>query len=159
MPILEPAADRYPTRRLLVNGWCKRAAVLGLVFSIPSALGAQVSAWSWTPDGAAAIALVGGLLIALGVYALVKRKRTPEGGRSPVWERPGGAGASAVRQRLAEEKARLEDLDAERACRGDSAFGKATEERIIWGELLDLELQDIDEQVGRIRRGAERRSS
>ncbi len=58
--------------------------------------------------------------------------------------------ASTTWQRLAEEKARLEHLDAERASRSDSGFGKATEDRIVWRELLDLELQDIDEQVRRI---------
>ena len=58
--------------------------------------------------------------------------------------------ASTTWQRLAEEKACLEHLDAERAYRGDSGFGKATEDRIVWRELLDLELQDIDEQVTRI---------
>lgn len=58
--------------------------------------------------------------------------------------------ASTTWQRLAEEKACLEHLDAERAYRGDSGFGKATEDRIVWRELLDLELQDIDEQVRRI---------
>jgi hypothetical protein len=58
--------------------------------------------------------------------------------------------ASTTRQRLAEEKTCLEHLDAERAYRGDSGFGKTTEDRIVWSELLDLELQDIDEQVSRI---------
>jgi hypothetical protein len=57
-------------------------------------------------------------------------------------------------QRLAEEKACLEQLDAERAQRGDSSYGKATEDRIVWSELIDLELQDIDEQVRRICREA-----
>jgi hypothetical protein len=58
--------------------------------------------------------------------------------------------AKTIWQRLAEEKACLEHLDAERAGRGDSGFGRSTEDKIVWGELLDLELQDIDEQVSRI---------
>ena len=55
-----------------------------------------------------------------------------------------------IRQRLAAEKAGLEQLDAERERRGDSRFGRAAEDRIVWNELLDLELQDIDEHVSRI---------
>lgn len=139
-------------------------AVLGLVFSIPSSLGAQASALKWAPYGVAAIVagLVVGLLMVFVAYALFMRMRTPTDGRSSVLGQPSGAGnaksekcsASTARQRLVEGKARLEDLDAERACRGDSSFGKTTEDLIIWGELLELELQDIDERVSRIRRGA-----
>ena len=54
------------------------------------------------------------------------------------------------RQRLAEAVGRLERLDAERERRGNPRFGKTAEARIIWGELIELELQEIDEQVGRI---------
>jgi len=73
----------------------------------------------------------------------------------PAWERAANKpkaepGPVAIRQRLAEAKACLEDLDAERQRRGDSGFGKTTEGRIVWSELLELELQDIDEQVSRI---------
>jgi len=57
---------------------------------------------------------------------------------------------SSIGQRLAEEEADLERLDAERKRRGDLGFGRAAEDRIVWGELLELELQDIDEQVNRI---------
>src|SRR6516225_12469825 len=56
----------------------------------------------------------------------------------------------AARQRLAEAVARLESLDVERERRADSRFGRTTESRIIWGELIELELQEIDEQVSRI---------
>ncbi len=56
-------------------------------------------------------------------------------------------GTKAVRQRMAEEVARLERLDAERERRGDSRFGMTTEDRIIWRELIDLELQEIDDRV------------
>jgi hypothetical protein len=54
------------------------------------------------------------------------------------------------RQRLAEEKACLEHLEVERRRRREVGFGRITEARIIWGELLELELQDIDEQLNRI---------
>ena len=36
------------------------------------------------------------------------------------------------------------------AGRADSCFGKTMENRIIWCELIELELQEIDEQVSRI---------
>lgn len=166
MPILESAVDRSPTRRLPVNGSWKLRVVLGLVFGIPSSLGAQVSGLRWAPHGVAAIVadMVVGLLIALVAYALFMRTRTPNDGRSPILGQPSGAdnaksescSASTAQQRLVEEKARLEDLDAERERRGDSSFGKTTEDRIVWGELLELELQDIDERVSRIRQTAGR---
>jgi hypothetical protein len=53
-------------------------------------------------------------------------------------------------RRLAESVARLARLDAERERRGDSSFGKTAENQIVWGELIELELQEMDEQVSRI---------
>ena len=41
----------------------------------------------------------------------------------------------------------MEYLEAERVRRGDSLFGQSTEDRIVWSELLELELQDIDALV------------
>jgi len=55
-----------------------------------------------------------------------------------------------IQQRLAEEKAYLKHLDLERVHRGDPSFNKTIEERIIWGELLELELQEVDEQIERL---------
>ncbi|MDE3168045.1 MAG: hypothetical protein KGN36_19750 [Acidobacteriota bacterium] len=43
----------------------------------------------------------------------------------------------------------LDKLDRERQSCGNSSYEKAAEERIIWSELLDLELQDIDELLSR----------
>jgi len=60
------------------------------------------------------------------------------------------------RQRLAEAATRLENLEAEREVRGDSRFGMTTENRIVWNELIELELQEIDEQVNRICSAADR---
>lgn len=57
---------------------------------------------------------------------------------------------NTVRQRLTDEMFSLARLDAERERRGDSRFGKTTEDRIVWSELIELELQEIDEQVSRI---------
>jgi len=56
----------------------------------------------------------------------------------------------ASRRRLAEAVACLERLDGERERLGDSRYGKTTENRIIWGELVELELQEIDEHMRRI---------
>ena len=55
----------------------------------------------------------------------------------------------AVRDRLADEKAILDHLDAERESLRNPRFGKAAEDRIVWGELIELELQYLDEQLGR----------
>lgn len=147
--------------------WWKRGLVFGLVFSIPSAFGAHALGLRWAPYGVAAITagLVVGLLIAFVSDALFPRTRTSTDQRSPVSERPGRPGnaksesstAKTIRQRIAEEKACLEHLDTERERRDDSGFGKTTEDRIIWGELIELELQDIDEQVNRICCAAGRR--
>jgi len=58
--------------------------------------------------------------------------------------------ATMRRQRLAEAAARLENLEAQRELHGDSHLGMTTENRIVWNELIELELQEIDEQVNRI---------
>jgi len=44
----------------------------------------------------------------------------------------------------------LEEIQLARNLRGDLLYGKAVEERIVWRELLDLELQDADDQVERL---------
>jgi len=60
-------------------------------------------------------------------------------------------GMELIRRRLADEKSRLDSLDAERESCGESGLAKVREDRIVWHELIELELQDIDEQVTRIR--------
>lgn len=57
---------------------------------------------------------------------------------------------NAICDRLAEGAARLTRLDEERDRRGDTRFGKTAEDRIVWSELIDLEMQEVDEQVNRI---------
>ena len=52
--------------------------------------------------------------------------------------------ATAVR--LNRAFSRLQDIQLVRNHRQDPFFGKSAEERFIWRELLDLELQDVDEQ-------------
>ena len=60
------------------------------------------------------------------------------------------ARGSLHQERLAEAVTYLERLDLERIFHGDPNLGKPIEERIIWRELLDLELQDFDEQIERL---------
>ena len=51
---------------------------------------------------------------------------------------------------MAKAAACLERLDEKRVVLGDPNLGKSIEERIIWRELLDLELQEFDEQIERL---------
>jgi hypothetical protein len=55
-----------------------------------------------------------------------------------------------ARKRLAKGFARLEKIERERAQGRDWIFSRFAEHRIIWRELLQLELQDTDEQIERI---------
>ena len=57
--------------------------------------------------------------------------------------------ASPIFNRLAEEFAFLQEIIFQRNFRADPSFGKAAEERVIWRELFDLELQELDEQSRR----------
>ena len=52
-----------------------------------------------------------------------------------------------MHDRLAKAAACLERLDEERVVLGDPNLGKSIEERILWRELLDLELLEFDEQI------------
>jgi len=54
---------------------------------------------------------------------------------------------SLVRKRLEHGVAVLENLAQERANGRYRYLGKIVEDRIIWRELLELELQQIDEQI------------
>lgn len=56
-----------------------------------------------------------------------------------------------VRNRLVEGCKTLEALDRERRAQRNPLIGKAVEQRIIHRELLELELQDLDDQMDRIR--------
>lgn len=58
---------------------------------------------------------------------------------------------SRVRNRLAEAYRTLEGIERDRRAERDPALGKAMEQRIVQRELLELELQDLDEQMDRIR--------
>jgi hypothetical protein len=122
--------------------------VLGLIFAIPGALFAYAAGWEWVSAGEAIAAPVAGLLIALLVDVVRPEPPRRVPAREPQQSRR-ELPASDIRHRLAEGQAELDRLDAERRRRGDPRIGKTVEERIIWGELLELELQDIDERVSR----------
>lgn len=62
----------------------------------------------------------------------------------------------AIKERLSEAKESLDYLEAERSRRGEPAFGKRTEQQIIWRELLELELQDAEERIASMCDAAER---
>lgn len=59
------------------------------------------------------------------------------------------APASPTRRRLEQAFTRLQAIAAVRRDYPDPLFGKVVEERIVWRELLELELQSIDEQIER----------
>ena len=139
--------------------WWPRGCALGILFSIPSVFGLRGLGLKGAPYGVAVMVagLVSALLVAFLTDHIVPcerrsrhRSRALHPPGSATRAKSGGSTMDEIRQRLAAEKAGLEELDAERERRGDSRFGKAAEDRIVWNELLDLELQDIDEHVSRI---------
>lgn len=56
----------------------------------------------------------------------------------------------STRQRLIQGYECLEQIDCQRDTAKYNLLGMLVEHRIVWRELLDLELQDIDEQIARI---------
>ena len=56
-------------------------------------------------------------------------------------------GSLTTRERLMRGFSCLKNLQMVRNHRQDPHFGRAVEERIIWRELLELELQSVDEQI------------
>jgi hypothetical protein len=57
---------------------------------------------------------------------------------------------ASTKQRLDRSFALLQTLDSHHMAGLRSAIGKLIEQRVIWRELLDLELQEVDEQIERI---------
>lgn len=55
-----------------------------------------------------------------------------------------------TRERLAQAVVRLRNIELARIHRGAPDFGRSAEQRIIWRELLELELQFVDEQIERL---------
>lgn len=141
--------------------WWKRGLVLALLFNLPTAVGAQAFGLRYATFGVAVIVsgLASGLIVAFLTDTFLPLVRETTHPTSKVRQPPGkfkgtsvrGCGKDSLRERLLEGKACLEDLDGERQRQGDFGFGRLIEERVIWSELLDLELQEIDEQANRIR--------
>jgi len=140
--------------------WWKRGWLLGLLFSIATAVGTHGPGLKSAPYAVAVMVsgLVSGLLVALLADTFFPFER--ESAQASFALRPPASEPEsppvrkckmeAIRERLAAAEAFLEDLDVERELRGDSGFGRSAEDRVVWAELLELELQDIDEQVSRI---------
>lgn len=63
-------------------------------------------------------------------------------------------GNSEAGRRLAGAVVLLEDIEMLRDYQHDALYGKNLEERLIWSELLELELQEVDEQMERLNRVA-----
>ena len=126
-------------------------AIVGLFFGVPPAWGAHDMGLPWMPYGVGVVAmcLVAGLLIAFTIESICPPGLLSSDQHSAEPDMHQAA-PNPVRRRLAQGKAGLDHLDAMRQRPGATGFGTATEDRIVWGELLDLELQDIDEQVSRI---------
>ena len=161
MPILELRGGQSATRFILLTCGC--GAVFGLLFGLPPAIaiysaGAPFIPWS---AGVLVIGLFAGYLLAFLLLSFVYRPfvtmvtvprsdrpaprvvHPPRNGKNP---------ATVTGLRMAEEKARLDHMEAERNARHDRSFEKVTEQRIIWSELLELELEDLDERVDRMRK-------
>jgi len=136
------------------------AAPLALALSAPSVWGALALGLRWAPYGVAIVtfSLAAGILNTFVTNTLFPRARTEPAAQALPAQRPAAVrpravkcAAGALRQRLADEKARLEFLDAERVRRRSPGFGRQSGDRIVWGELLELELQIVDEELNRIR--------
>jgi hypothetical protein len=128
--------------------WWKRGLPLGLIVALPGAAAAYGAGWPWASAAQGIGDPLAGLLLAFLVDvirpALRRSARVPESETASS-----EASAADIRTRLRQGHAELERLDTERRRRGDPRIGKSVEERIVWGELLELELQDLDERVSR----------
>lgn len=157
MPRRQFNADQRTVRGVLLSG---SGVVVGSFLGVPPAVGAHALGLGWMPYGAAVITI--GVLAGICMGCLANRllpswenesspspreKEKHESERGPVNE----PRRNAKHRRLLDEKACLDRLADERLRRADEAFGSSTESRIIWSELLELELQDVDDEVSRVR--------
>jgi hypothetical protein len=124
--------------------------VFGLLFALPPALALRSVGLRWFPFGIAALlpGICASTLLAYLAVKFVFGAELPDFYPSLIRRR--SLPQSPVRDRLAEAAARIEGLENERIRRRDCRYEKRVEERLIWNELLDLELQDVDEQIKRI---------
>ncbi len=127
---------------------------LGITFSIllalPPALAIRSAGLPWIPFGVAALlpGVVAAAILAYIVTRFVFGAGLPEPAGPII--KPQAPGEAPASRRLADAVAQLEHLENERIRRRDCRYDKRVEERIIWNELLDLELQEIDEQLSRM---------
>ena len=150
----EPNGSQSMVRHALLN---VLGVILGLFFGIPPALGAHSIGLPWMPYcvGVLVIGLAVGLLFAFIVTAIHLSPDPPVAAPSPILRIERSIEGinlppNASRDRLEQEIALLDRLVQERMRLHNIEFGKAAEQRIVLGELLDLELQDIDEQLSHL---------
>lgn len=144
------------------TSWWKRGAILGVLFSIPSV----IALGFMNRFGAAmAIALCVGSIAAGAMTAFLtdiicprRQRQRSESSRAarppeppePVAEPPLPRNANGASRRLAEGKRALAQIESERRLRGDAAFGQEAEDRIVWRELIELELQELDAHLNHL---------
>lgn len=141
MAILESKASQPAIGNILLTAGF--GTVFGLLFGLPPAIAICATGVPWFPWGLAAS--IPGLIVADVLAYLVARfvfgLRLFRGRR---------VADTAAARRLGDAVEKLERFRSERKRRHDPGYEKRTEDRIIWNELLDLELQDIDQQINRI---------
>jgi hypothetical protein len=129
--------------------WWQRGLPLGLLLAAPGAAFLYATGWGSIGASLAIGEPLAGLLIALLVD--VARPSARPSARTHAGGGPRHEPSAAdIRHRLREGHAELQRLDDERRRTGNPRLGRTVEDRIVWGELLELELQDIDERVGRM---------
>ncbi len=132
-------------------GWWKRGLIFGVVIS-PVTIGSLTVGSTRIVYGLAAMAatLIAALFIGLVSEAVFPRAITRI---RPVQKHDDTLPMEmfkrakvSTRDRLSEGRTCLEYLEMERESSGDRRFGRELEDRIIWRELLELELQDMDQR-------------
>jgi hypothetical protein len=132
MPIPETDTNQSDLlRNAIIVSW---GSCIGLIFGVPPAIGAYELGLPWIPygTGVVVVGLVVGILIACTAAAFFPRNDEVPEEPQPL----------KTRRRLAQSKAALDRLAA-------AGSAKTLENRVIWRELLELELQDIDERRSR----------
>lgn len=140
--------------------WWKRGAGLGALLSLPSliVLGAMDGAAAALTISLCAGSMAAGVIIAFLTDTICPRRkpesydseralRRPEIRRQPIELPPD---ASDTCRRLADGTRALEEIESERRRRDDAAFGQEAEDRIVWRELIELELQEIDDHLNHL---------
>jgi hypothetical protein len=129
--------------------WWQRGLPLGLLLAAPGAAFLYATGRGSLGASLAIAQPLAGLLIALLVDFARPAARPAARTHSADGSRHEPSAAD-IRHRLREGHTELQRLDDERRRTGNPRLGRTVEDRIVWGELLELELQDIDERVGRM---------